>query len=676
LSASFFGDPGAKQQAPDSGDPVVRVVSEERERHKRKQQRVPHPDSRRRCPRQRGVEARRNQREAWTEKNRERERRAADSEEERDLPSGNASRPVAQEAPRLPAVPEPLGEKRRGKRAPSVKHFERRNEPRTRSALHRAADEVGILADVAERLVEAAELVEEPARDKEIAQRQIRGSADFSRLRLSLMRGNPGTDDGCGDQEIRNTLGQRRSAGHPVRTPEEIAPGRLRRTDRQPVGAGGRVVVEKCEQLARGEVRGPVAPNRGVSLLHPDPSGEQSLDGGRLDGGCDESLERRRSTLGRKRPEARREILPGAVGSDDDGDSDAAHIRIIDSTRSDERTRYNPEKVEAERLYRWMRLNRTVEERLSSLYRQGKIHGGLYRSLGQEATSVGSAAALSDGDILGPLIRNLGSVLVRGFRPREIFEQYLGRATGPSAGKDGTLHFSSIERGVIGSIAMLGELVPVMAGAAMAVKRLGRNAVCLTYIGDGGTSTGPFHEGMNFASVLKLPLVVIGENNHWAYSTPLSQQMACGSLADRALAYGIPSATIDGNDVEVVHAATAKAVARAREGGGPTFIEAVTYRMKGHAEHDPQEYVDPEELERWRARDPLATCARRLRDSGQLTEEQLATIDSSVEREVEEDLAAAERAPAPRPESALEGVYAGSVVSDETPIIRFAEDRR
>jgi len=326
-------------------------------------------------------------------------------------------------------------------------------------------------------------------------------------------------------------------------------------------------------------------------------------------------------------------------------------------------------------LYRFMRMNRVVEERLVNLYRQGKVVGGLYRSLGQEATSVGSAFALEDGDVLSPLIRNLGSVLVRGFAPRELFAQYLARRTSPSGGKDGNLHFASLDRGVIGPISMLGELIPIMAGVALAARMQRRKTVCLTYIGDGATSTGPFHEGMNFAAVQKLPLVVVGENNHWAYSTPISRQMACANLADRAKAYGIPSATVDGNDVEAVHAATREAVDRARRGEGVTFLEAVTYRMKGHAEHDAQEYVDPGELEEWKKRDPIDRYAEVLVAGRVASAADLRLVDEKVAALVDEDLQKAEADPLPEPREALRNVYAERPDAAERSLLRYADER-
>jgi TPP-dependent pyruvate/acetoin dehydrogenase alpha subunit len=317
-------------------------------------------------------------------------------------------------------------------------------------------------------------------------------------------------------------------------------------------------------------------------------------------------------------------------------------------------------------LYRYLRLNRVLEEKLVNLYRQGKVVGGLYRSLGQEATSVGTAYALSKGDVLGPLIRNLGSVLVMGFSPRDILAQHMARASSPSGGKDCNLHFGSPETGVVSAISMLGALVPVMAGIALGARLQKKRIVAMTYIGDGGTSTGPFHEGLNFAAVQKLPLVVVAENNGWAYSTPFRKQTAAKCLADRAAAYGIPGETVDGNDVLAVHEAARRAVDLARDGGGPTLLECKTYRMKGHAEHDAQSYVPRDELARWAAKDPLARYTGLLLASGLATADALATIDADVSARVEADARAVEESPFPAPESALEGVYAPGTAVPET----------
>jgi pyruvate dehydrogenase E1 component alpha subunit/2-oxoisovalerate dehydrogenase E1 component alpha subunit len=320
-------------------------------------------------------------------------------------------------------------------------------------------------------------------------------------------------------------------------------------------------------------------------------------------------------------------------------------------------------------LYRFMRRNRTLEERLVHLYRQGKVVGGFYRSLGQEATSVGSAFALEKGDVLGPLIRNLGSVLVMGYSAREVLTQHLARAESPSGGREGNLHFGRPERGVVSSISMLGALVPVMAGIALAARMQRRRTVAMTYIGDGGTSTGAFHEGLNFAAVQRLPLVVIAENNGWAYSTPFRKQTAAKCLADRAAAYGIPGETVDGNDVIAVFQAASAAVRRAREGGGPTLLEAKTYRMKGHAEHDSQSYVPRAELEEWGRRDPIERYAERLIGAGDATAATLEAIDRRIAEELDGDVEYAESCPAPAAGQPVEGVYA-SGLETQPPFLR------
>src|SRR5262252_3771772 len=242
-------------------------------------------------------------------------------------------------------------------------------------------------------------------------------------------------------------------------------------------------------------------------------------------------------------------------------------------------------------LYYYLKLTRLLEERLVSLYRQNQVIGGLYRSLGQEATAVGSAYALRKSDIVAPIIRDLGALLVKGVKPREVLCQYMARADGPTRGKDLNIHFTSVERGFVGPISPLGDMVCVMGGVALAARMQKKDLIALCYSGDGATSTGAFHEGMNFAAVHNLPYVIIVENNCYAYSTPNSKQMRITSLTDRARAYGIPTETVDGNDVLAVYEVTLDAAERARRGEGPVMIEALTFRMKGHAEHDGQSYV-------------------------------------------------------------------------------------
>lgn len=313
-------------------------------------------------------------------------------------------------------------------------------------------------------------------------------------------------------------------------------------------------------------------------------------------------------------------------------------------------------------MYRYLRLTRTLEERLVALYRQSKVIGGLFRSLGQEGESVASAYALERGrhkDILSPLIRNLGSMLVMGAKPVEILRQYMAKAESPTRGRELNVHFNDLEKGYLGQISHLGDMVPVMAGITLTFKLRGEPRVGMVYVGDGATSTGTFHEGLNFAAVQRCPLVVIGEYNHWAYSTPPDKQFAVKDLAEKAKGYGIHAVTVDGNDVLAVHAAAKHAVERARRGKGTHFIEVKTYRRKGHAEHDDQSYQPKEELERWaRDNDPVDRYLKQLVENGWVEEPELAEIDQVVKDEIDQATDACVNEPLPPGDSALSAVYA------------------
>ena len=309
-------------------------------------------------------------------------------------------------------------------------------------------------------------------------------------------------------------------------------------------------------------------------------------------------------------------------------------------------------------LYYFIRLNRELEEQMVRLFRQNKIVGGLYSSLGQEAISVGTAYALGPGDWIAPMIRNIGALLVRGYKPRDIMTQHMARYTSPTLGKDGTSHFGDLKsRHVISPISMLGDLIPVMTGIAMAGRYLGQKIVTMTWIGDGGTSTGVFHEGLNLAAVQKAPLVLIVENNQWAYSTPVARQAALVDLADRAKAYGVRSAIVDGNDVVAVERTTREAAEEAREGNGPVLIEAKTMRMRGHAQHDAAEYVPKKRLEEWKQRDPLDRYEKFLSANKLWDAKTKKEIDERIAREIQADVEFAENSPFPPPELAAEGVY-------------------
>lgn len=312
-------------------------------------------------------------------------------------------------------------------------------------------------------------------------------------------------------------------------------------------------------------------------------------------------------------------------------------------------------------MYRYLRLTRTLEERLTALYRQTKVIGGLFRSLGQEGESVASAYALQRGrhqDFLSPLIRNLGSLLVMGAQPIQILRQYMAKEQSPTRGRELNVHFGDLELGYLGQISHLGDMVPVMAGITLTFKMRREPRVGLVYIGDGGTSTGAFHEGLNFAAVQRCPLVVIGEYNHYAYTTPPEKQYAVKDLADKAKGYGIPAVTVDGNDVLAVYEATKYAVDRARLGKGVHFIEVKTFRRKGHAEHDDQSYVPKAEIEAWAKNDPVDRYMKQLLEAGWAEEQDLKDIDDDVREEIDQATDACIDEPFPAAESALLGVYA------------------
>jgi len=309
-------------------------------------------------------------------------------------------------------------------------------------------------------------------------------------------------------------------------------------------------------------------------------------------------------------------------------------------------------------IYRWMLLNRKMEQALENLYKQGKVVGGVYFGLGQEACSCASAYALREEDWLGPMIRNQGSLLVKGFPARDIMMQYMAKAGSPTFGKDASSHFGDIQkRNVCAPISTLGDLIPVLAGVCLGARLQGRNVAALTYIGDGGQSTGVTYEGLNFAAVQKLGLVLIVENNLWGYSTPADMQFCVKDLAERAIAYGIPGVIVDGTDPCQVYDATHEACERARRGEGPTLIEAKMMRMKGHAIHDAAAYVPRPLFEYWRKRDPIARFEHFLVEQKWLSPAENKKLIDEVDQQLEADRNAAVDSPMPDPATTPQNVY-------------------
>jgi TPP-dependent pyruvate/acetoin dehydrogenase alpha subunit len=320
-------------------------------------------------------------------------------------------------------------------------------------------------------------------------------------------------------------------------------------------------------------------------------------------------------------------------------------------------------------IYRFMLLNRKMETALENLYKQGKVVGGVYFGLGQEACSCASAYALDQDDWFAPMIRNQGSLLVRGFAARDTMMQYMAKADSPTKGRDGTSHFGDIDkRNMVSPISMLGDLIPVLSGVALGARLQGRNVAVMTYIGDGGQSTGVTYEGINFAAVQNLGLVLFVESNLWAYSTPSEMQYRCQDLAERAIGYGIPGVIVDGTDACQVYDAARDAVERAHRGEGPTMIEAKMMRMKGHAIHDAATYVPKEMFDFWKKRDPIARFENYLvKEKKWLSGKENADLIADVERIIEKEREIAVNSPMPTPESAEGGVYCEDGCHDIKP---------
>jgi pyruvate dehydrogenase E1 component alpha subunit len=310
-------------------------------------------------------------------------------------------------------------------------------------------------------------------------------------------------------------------------------------------------------------------------------------------------------------------------------------------------------------LFYWMILTRVFDESMVALWKQGRGLGGTFSQRGHEAISVGAAYALAPDDVIAPMHRDLGAYLLRGMTPQRIFGNLLGRANGVSGGRDANLHgMGDLALNIFGFISHLSHSLPVSLGAAMSFLYRNEARVALTFTGDGSSSAGLFHETLNMAAVWNAPLVIIVENNQYAYSTPLPQQMKSPDIADRAAAYAIPGVTVDGNDVEAVYAVTQAAVDRARSGGGPTLIEAKTMRMLGHAIHDGAEYVPRELLATWAARDPVQRYRAALCETGVADEDELAELTHRAEVEIADAIAQAEASPLPDPATVQHRVYA------------------
>ncbi|MCY4586398.1 MAG: thiamine pyrophosphate-dependent dehydrogenase E1 component subunit alpha [Bryobacterales bacterium] len=312
----------------------------------------------------------------------------------------------------------------------------------------------------------------------------------------------------------------------------------------------------------------------------------------------------------------------------------------------------------ADKLLYYMVMMRELEDRIElKLYRQGKIVGGCYTGRGQEAIPTGSAVLSRPDDYLCPSHRDMAAFLIRGMTPREVLAQYLGRATGPTGGRDGNMHMGCARRHLLPIISSIGASVPVANGIALAMKYRGEPNVVFNYWGDGATSRGDWHEGLNFASVQKLPIVYLCNNNLYAYSTPLEKQMVVKNVADRASAYGLPAEIVDGNDVFAIYDATRRAVAHTRNGLGPYLIECKTFRVSGHSAHDAADYVPQHVREDWSKKDPILRLQKDMVERGWATEQDFRQVRQGVLDEIDDAVNWALEQPFPDPATLREGVY-------------------
>lgn len=308
-------------------------------------------------------------------------------------------------------------------------------------------------------------------------------------------------------------------------------------------------------------------------------------------------------------------------------------------------------------LHYFMKMGRLMEERIEILYKQGMVSGAIYLGRGQEAAAVGTSMVLSEGDFLSPTHRDLISHLPRGMSLDRIFANIFGKIDGPTKGKDTMSYMGDMKLGIMTPISMLPDGYPVATGAALAFKYKRENKVALAYCGEGATSRGDFHESLNIASVKNLPVVFVVINNQYAYSTPVELEMKIKDVAQRACAYDIPGEVLDGNNVEEVFNAAKKAVDRARNGDGPTLLEAKTMRMRGHAGHDPANYVPKEVIEEWENKDPILRYEKQLIKEGVFKEEELKEIEIALDSEVKKAVKFAEKSSYPEGREALSGVY-------------------
>lgn len=308
-------------------------------------------------------------------------------------------------------------------------------------------------------------------------------------------------------------------------------------------------------------------------------------------------------------------------------------------------------------MYKKMALIRIAEETLLKLFEQSEMPGFIHSYIGEEATGVGVCHALLKEDLISSTHRGHGHVIAKGGDLNLFFAELYGKASGYCKGKGGSMHIADLDLGILGANGIVGGGIPIAAGAAMAAKMRKTGKISVAFFGDGATDIGAFHESLNLAAVWDLPVIFVAENNGFADFIRVADHQRVARISDRAAAYGIAGETVDGNDVEAVNAAAHRAAERARAGKGPTLLECVTYRWRGHYEGDPQPYRTQIEVEEWKERDPIKHAERQLHERGELDEASRTAIWRELRDRVDAAVAFARAAPLPEPESALEDIY-------------------
>ena len=305
-----------------------------------------------------------------------------------------------------------------------------------------------------------------------------------------------------------------------------------------------------------------------------------------------------------------------------------------------------------------MYLIRYFEEKAEALYAMGKIHGTMHLSIGQEASAMGACLALRPDDLMLSTHRGHGHCIAKGADLKLMMAEFFGKAIGYCRGRGGSMHIADVEGGNLGANGVVGGGIPLAPGVGLSLKMQKTDKVCLTFFGDGAANEGAFHESLNLSAIWKLPVVYVCENNQYGMSMSVKRACSAERISQRAVSYNIPGVTVDGNDLMEVYQAVKEAVERARAGEGPSLIENVTYRWRGHSKSDRQRYRTREEVKEWQARDPIAGLRAKLLEAGLFSEAELDQTSAEAQQIIEDSVAFAEAAAEPDPATIMEGVYA------------------